>query len=137
MPASFTTLPQCAICDVMSAPNSAGEPPAGSAAIFANASRTAGLRQGLVDRFVQTGDDGVRRAALHHEADPVLDDEFRKSRLDDGGDILQGRHPLWPRDGERTQLAGGNQVEHGQRRDELVVVGAVEEIGDHVRSPTW
>src|SRR5262245_36912115 len=47
IPESFTTLPQCTICAVTNAPNSAGEPPAASAAIFARASRTLGFASAL------------------------------------------------------------------------------------------
>ena len=91
------------------------------------------LGQRSVGGLVQPRDDVVWRAGFHHEPEPVLDHEVRKARLRDAGNVLQGGHPLRPRYGERAQLAGGNKVKHRQGCDELVVVGAVEQVGNRLR----
>ncbi len=133
IPESFTTLVQCPIWEPRNCPNSAGVPPAGSAAIFAIASRTRGFASALLTALVQANDDLVRRSRLHQQAEPVLDDQVGETSLADRRHVFQDGQSRRPGDGERAQLAGGDQVDDGKRRDELKVVGSVEQIGDGPR----
>src|SRR5262249_20310250 len=66
-------------------------------------------------------------------AEPILNDEVWKSRLDDRRHIVQGRDPLWSGHRKRTQLAGRNQVNDRKRGDELIVIDSTDQIRNGLR----